>query len=49
MPTRIKIDIPNPTPDSEDTSFFNEWSKPHEEVNIPDVLDAWRKQGINNN
>lgn len=49
MPTRIKIDIPNPTPDSEDTSFFNEWSKPHEEVNIPEVLDAWRKQGINNN
>lgn len=44
MPTRIKIDKPNPTPDSEDTSFYKKWNMPHEEIDIPSVLDAWRKQ-----
>lgn len=44
MPTRIKIDKPNPTPNSEDTSFYKKWNMPHEEIDIPSVLDAWRKQ-----
>lgn len=44
MPTRIKIDKPKPTPDSEDTSFYKKWNMPHEEIDIPSVLDAWRKQ-----
>ena len=46
MPTRIKIDMPNPTPDSEDASFYKEWTAPHAEIDIPIVLDAWRKQQI---
>ncbi len=46
MPTRIKIDTPNPTPDSEDASFYKEWTTPHVEVDIPMVLNAWRKQQI---
>lgn len=46
MPTRIKIDKPSPTPDSEDASFFKEWSLPHETIDIPSVLDAWRKQEV---
>lgn len=46
MPTRIKIDKPNPTPDSEDTSFYKTWSEPYEEINIPQVLDAWRRQEV---
>ena len=29
MPTRIKVDQPNPTPDSDDISFVEEWNKPH--------------------
>lgn len=44
MPTRIKIRKPNPTPNSEDVSFYKEWSKKHELVDINRVLDAWRKQ-----
>lgn len=44
MPTRIKIRKPNPTPNSEDVSFYKEWSKEHELVDINRVLDAWRKQ-----
>ena len=44
MPTRIKIRKPNPTPNSNDTSFFTEWSLPYEPVEFAPVLDAWRKQ-----
>ena len=44
MPTRIKIRKPNPTPNSEDISFYKEWSKEHQLVDINRVLDAWRKQ-----
>lgn len=44
MPTRIKIDKPSPTPNSEDTSFYKKWNMPHQEIDIPLVLDAWRKQ-----
>lgn len=46
LPTRIKIDKPNPTPDSEDTSFYKKWNTPHQEVDIPSVLNAWRKQKV---
>ncbi|MFA6924829.1 MAG: DUF87 domain-containing protein [Bacteroidales bacterium] len=44
MPTRIKIRKPNPTPNSDDTSFFKEWNKPHEEILFAPVLKAWRNQ-----
>ena len=46
MPTRIKIDKPNPRPFSDDTSFYKEWSDPHTEIDVSKVLDAWRKQEI---
>ncbi len=46
MPTRIKIDEPNPKPNSDDTSFYKEWSSPHEKIEIEKVLDVWRKQKI---
>jgi DNA helicase HerA-like ATPase len=44
MPTRIKIRKPNPTPNSNDTSFFTEWNLPYVPVEFTPVLDAWRKQ-----
>ena len=46
MPTRIKIDKPNPRPFSDDTSFYKEWSGPHAEIDVSKVLDTWRKQEI---
>lgn len=46
MPTRIRIDVPNPKPSSDDISFYEEWSKPHTEKNIELVLDAWRRQQV---
>ena len=44
MPTRIKIDKPDPAPSSDDTSFFNEWNQEHEEIDVNSVLNAWRRQ-----
>jgi hypothetical protein len=44
MPTRIKIDKPNPAPESNDTSFYKAWSLPHAETDIENVLNSWRKQ-----
>ncbi len=46
MPTRIKIDKPNPQPSSEDTSFYEEWQKSHSDIDVGKVLDAWRKQSV---
>lgn len=46
MPTRIKITPPDPKPDSDDVSFMKEWSKPHTTIDVPAVLDIWRKQGV---
>ncbi len=46
MPTRIKIRRPDPTPNSNDCSFYKEWNLPHEEIHFSPVLDAWRKQQI---
>ena len=44
MPTRIKIDQPDPKPDSDDISFIEEWNKPHAFIDVASVLDIWRKQ-----
>ena len=44
MPSRIKLDVPDPTPSSEDTSFYDEWSKEHTPIDINSILDSWRKQ-----
>ena len=46
MPTRIKIDKPDPRPFSDDTSFYREWRTPHAEIDVSKVLDTWRKQEI---
>lgn len=44
MPTRIKLDKPDPVPASDDTSFSKIWNSAYEKTNIKDVLDSWRKQ-----
>jgi DNA helicase HerA-like ATPase len=46
MPTRIKIDQPNPAPISEDASFYKAWNKLPEEINFAKVLKAWRNQDV---
>lgn len=44
MPSRIKINKPDPQPDSDDASFYKNWSEDHTEIDVEKVLTAWRKQ-----
>ena len=46
MPTRIQIDRPNPSPQSDDTSFYESWRKDPDDLDVPAVLDAWRRQNV---
>jgi DNA helicase HerA-like ATPase len=46
MPTRIRIDPPNPAPHSEDTSFYTTWNENPENIDVAGVLDAWRRQAV---
>jgi DNA helicase HerA-like ATPase len=46
MPTRIKIDLPYPTPNSNDVKFSEIWNSPREEIDFNSVLDEWRRQGV---
>ncbi len=48
MPTRIAMDPPNPTPDSNDASFVKAWSEEPGVLNVPQVLHAWRNQKVPN-
>jgi len=46
MPTRIKIARPDPAPNSEDASFYNTWNSLPEDINMGNVLHAWRAQEV---
>lgn len=46
MPTRIKVDPPNPTPDSADASFTTLWTEEPIELDVAGVLAAWRNQKV---
>ncbi len=44
MPTRIRIDIPDPKPASDDASFYKHWTGKPVEIDFSAVLKAWRNQ-----
>lgn len=46
MPTRIKIDAPNPAPESDDASFYKAWNEAPKDVDFAKVLQAWRNQEV---
>lgn len=46
MPTRIKVDRPNPAPDSADASFTALWSEAPVELDVAGVLGTWRNQKV---
>jgi DNA helicase HerA-like ATPase len=46
MPTRIRIDPPNPAPVSDDVSFYKSWSEAPKDVDFAKVLRAWRNQEV---
>lgn len=46
MPTRIKVDRPEPAPNSNDASFVKLWSDEPGDLNVAAVLGAWRNQKV---
>lgn len=46
MPTRIKIDAPNPAPESDDASFYEAWNEAPKDIDFAKVLQAWRNQEV---
>ena len=46
MPTRIKVDPPNPAPMSDDASFYKAWNEAPADVDFAAVLKAWRDQEV---
>jgi len=44
MPTRIRVDRPDPQPESDDASFTKSWAAPLKDLDVDAVLAAWRKQ-----
>jgi uncharacterized protein len=46
MPTRIKIDPPNPAPLSDDVSFYKTWNTTPTDLDVARVLNAWRNQEV---
>ncbi|SDW80008.1 hypothetical protein SAMN05444358_1011793 [Ruegeria halocynthiae] len=48
MPTRIKVDAPDPAPDSADASFTALWSEEPVDLNVAEILDTWRNQKVRN-
>jgi uncharacterized protein len=44
MPTRIRIDKPDPKPESDDASFAKTWSEPPVDLDMEPILTAWRNQ-----
>lgn len=46
MPTRIKIDRPNPQPHSDDASFYKAWNEDPKDVDFAKVLNSWRNQEV---
>ncbi len=46
MPTRIKIDVPDPAPESDDASYYKAWTSPPTDIDVSSVLKAWRDQDV---
>ena len=44
MPTRIRIDRPDPRPTSDDASFYKQWSSDPSDIDFAKILSAWRNQ-----
>lgn len=44
LPAIVKIDMPNPAPNSSDVHVFDEWNKEWINVIFEDVVKRWRKE-----
>jgi DNA helicase HerA-like ATPase len=44
LPTRLQFDMPNPTPNSDDVDFFNQWKVGPTDLDVEAIVKRWRSQ-----
>ncbi len=44
IPSRVQIDLPNPTPNSDDVDFYSEWKDGVQDLDVAKIVDRWRSQ-----
>lgn len=44
LPTRLKFDAPNPTPNSDDIDFYGKWKDGPIDIDVEAIVKRWRSQ-----
>lgn len=44
LPTRLQFDRPNPTPNSDDVDFYNQWKVGPSDLDVDAIVKRWRSQ-----
>lgn len=44
LPTRFRIYVPNPTPNSEDVDFYQKWQSGPDDIDVDAIVEKWRRQ-----
>lgn len=44
LPTRLKFDTPNPTPNSDDIDFYGKWKDGPTDIDVDAIVKRWRSQ-----
>jgi len=44
LPTRLQFDRPNPTPNSDDVDFYNQWKIGPTDLDVDAIVKRWRSQ-----
>lgn len=44
LPTRLQFDKPNPTPNSDDVDFYNQWKVGPSDLDVDAIVKRWRSQ-----
>jgi len=44
IPARVKLDEPNPTPNSDDVDFYEKWRNGPDDLDVDAIVKRWRNQ-----
>lgn len=44
LPTRMQVEIPEPSPNSDDVDFLKSWKSGPDDIDVEAIVDRWRKQ-----
>lgn len=44
LPTRVKFDLPDPTPNSDDVDFYDKWKSGPSDLDVDAIVKRWRSQ-----